>query len=102
MNEIILFSIIIASINVGILAIILTQYAKMYQKTKAQISLGIMIFSGLMMLHNAMTIYNFSDEHYSLVMSVKDQVGIISIPAVLIIHLAEMAGLLVFLKISLD
>jgi undecaprenyl pyrophosphate phosphatase UppP len=102
MNEIILISIIVATINIGILGIILSQYAKMYQRTRAQISLGIMIFSGLMILHNAMTVYNFSDEHYNLVMSVKEQVGVFSIPAVLIIHVAEMAGLLVFLKISLD
>ena len=102
MNEIILVLTIVAAINIVILCVILGIFTKTYQKTKAQISAGIMIFAGLMILHNAMTIWNYFDEHLNLMMHIQSEVGVDAIPAALIIHLAEMAGLLVFLKISLD
>nr|AIF14206.1 hypothetical protein [uncultured marine thaumarchaeote KM3_66_E12] len=102
MNELIMILTIVAGINIIILCVIFGVFAKMYQKTKAQISVGIMIFSSLMILHNGMTICNYFDEHLNLMMHIQSQVGAEAIPAAMIIHVAEMAGLLVFLKISLD
>jgi hypothetical protein len=55
-----------------------------------------------MFLHNIVGAYTYFDDHLNLMMHVQQMVSMTTFPYTLIIHIAELAGLLVFLRISWD
>ncbi len=80
--------------NMIILGILIFIFGKMYSKTKAQLPLGMIVVAGMLFLHNVIGAFAyFSMEH----LFSQD-----IFPYMLGIGIAELAGLLIFLKITLD
>lgn len=80
--------------NMVVLAILAGIFAKMYSKTKAQIPLGMIVFSGLLFLHNTIGAYAY----FSMEQLFSHEI----FPYLLGVHIAELAGILIFLKITLQ
>ncbi|MGA8081491.1 MAG: hypothetical protein WB988_06490 [Candidatus Nitrosopolaris sp.] len=93
MNILIALTAGIALVNVALLISLLTIYARIYKKTKASFTIGLMFFAGMLILHNIIAIYaDFAMESlYSLEL----------LPFFAVIHLAELAGIAVLLKVTL-
>lgn len=91
---------IISIANMTVLSVIITIFGKTYLKTKAQLPLGIMLFAGMMFLHNILGAYAMFDDHLNLLLHVQTLVSASSFPFALGINIAELAGLLIFLKVT--
>lgn len=80
--------------NMGILGILIGIFGKMYGKTKAQLPLGMIVVAAMLLLHNAIgaLTYFSMEEIFSH--------GIF--PYMLGVGIAELVGLIIFLKITLD
>ncbi len=85
---------IVSIANMGILGILICIFGKMYGKTQAQLPLGMIVVAAMLFLHNvigAMAYFSmeeiFSHEIF---------------PYMLGVGIAELAGLIIFLKITLD
>lgn len=85
---------IVSIANMIVLGILVGIFGKMYGQTKAQLPLGLIVVAAMLFLHNiigAMAYFSmeelFSHEIF---------------PYMLGVGIAELAGLLIFLKISLD
>jgi hypothetical protein len=50
---------IVAVVNIGILMALLVVYARVYKNTKAIFTTGMMLFVGLLMLHNIISLYGY-------------------------------------------
>ncbi len=87
-------STIVSSTNMIVLGILMAVFGKMYSKTKAQLPLGMIFFSGLLFLHNVITVYAY--------FSMMDLYAVAILPYLLAVHVAELAGILVLLKITLQ
>jgi len=87
-------STIVSSANMVVLGILMAVFGKMYSKTKAQLPLGMMFFSGLLFLHNVITVYVY--------FSMMELYAVALLPYLLAVHTAELAGILVLLKITLQ
>jgi membrane-bound metal-dependent hydrolase YbcI (DUF457 family) len=79
-------------INTAILVVLLSVYANIYRKTGATFTIGLMVFAGMLMLHNIIAIYAYfamaplySDDLLSFFVG---------------IHIAELAGLIALLKVT--
>ncbi len=80
--------------NMIVLGILMVCFGKMYSKTKAQLPLGMIIFAGMLFLHNIIGAFAyFSMEHLF-----SEEV----FPYMLGVTIAELGGLLILLKITLD
>ena len=80
--------------NMVVLAILMTNFGKMYAKTKAQLPLGLIVVAGALFLHNVIG----AMAYFSM-----DQLFSHDIfPYMLGVGIAELGGLLIFLKISLE
>lgn len=84
---------VVASANIAVLVTLLVLYAKVYKSSKANFTIGLMLFVALLMLHNIIAIYAYfvMEPLYSPAL----------VPYFLAIHVAELAGLLVLLRITL-
>lgn len=85
---------IISIANMAILGILISIFAKMYLKTKAQLPIGMIVVASMLFLHNvigAMAYFTmdqiFSHEIF---------------PYLLGVGIAELIGLIIFLKISIE
>lgn len=80
--------------NMIVLGILMYIFGKMYTKTKAQLPLGMIVVTGMLFLHNIIgaTAYFSMEELFSQEI----------FPYMLGVGIAELAGLLIFLKITLD
>ena len=87
-------STIVSSANMVVLGILMAVFGKMYSKTKAQLPLGMIFFSGLLFLHNVITVYAY--------FSMMELYAAALLPYLLAVHAAELAGILVLLKITLQ
>ena len=47
----------IALVNVALLIALLTIYARIYKSTRAVITVGLMYFAGMLILHNIIAVY---------------------------------------------
>ena len=85
---------VVSIANMGILGILICVFAKMYHKTQAQLPLGMIVVAGMLLLHNVMgaLAYFSIDEIFSHEI----------FPYMLGVGIAELAGLIMFLKIALD
>ena len=66
----------------------------MYSKTKAQLPIGMLIVSAMLFLHNVIGAYAY----FSMEMLFSHEI----FPYMLGVGIAELAGLIIFLKITLD
>ena len=80
----------VSMINTVILVVLLAVYANIYRKTGATFTIGLMVFAGMLMLHNIIAIYGY----FAMAPLYSDDL----LPYFVGIHIAELAGLLALLK----
>jgi hypothetical protein len=85
---------IVSIMNMIVLAVSIYIFGKMYAKTRAQLPLGMIVVASMLFLHNIIGAFAY----FSM-----DQIFSQEIfPYMLGVGIAELAGLLIFLKITLD
>jgi hypothetical protein len=84
---------IVALANIAILIALLLLYVRVYRSSRAKFTIGLMIFVGLLMLHNIIAVYGY--------FMMEPLYAEALIPYFLAIHIAELAGLSVLLRITL-
>ncbi len=85
---------IVSIANMGILVILISIFGKMYGKTRAQLPLGMILVTVMLFLHNVIGALAY----FSMEMIFSSEI----FPYMLGVGIAELAGLLIFLKITLD
>ncbi|MFY9300297.1 MAG: hypothetical protein WAO91_03820 [Candidatus Nitrosotenuis sp.] len=80
--------------NMIVLGILMFVFGRMYVRTKAHLPLGMIVFSVLLFLQNTIGAYAY--------FSMSQLFSPVIFPYLLGIHIAELAGILIFLKITLD
>jgi hypothetical protein len=85
---------IVSIINMGILGIIIAIFGRMFSKTRAQLPLGMIVVAGMLFLHNVIG----GVAYFSMEMLFSNEI----FPYMLGVGIAELAGLIIFLKITLD
>jgi hypothetical protein len=93
MEPLIQLTAIISLINVIILVGLLIIYIRIYKSSKAVFTLGLMVFSIMMMLHNIIAIIAY------FIMTPSNAENLH--PYFFGIHVTELAGLIILLKITL-
>ena len=83
----------IALVNVALLIALLTIYARIYKSTRAVLTVGLMFFAGMLMLHNIIAVYAY--------FAMEPLYAVALLPYFLAVHLAELAGIAVLLKVTL-
>ena len=94
MELIMTISTIVSGLNMIVLGILIGVFTKIYQKTKAQLPLGMIFFAALLFLHNIIGVYAY--------FSMMELYAAALLPYLLAVHIAEFAGILIFLKITLQ
>lgn len=94
MEPIMTASTIVSGANLVILGILVGVFIKIYSRTKAQLPLGMIFFAGLLFLHNVIGVYAY--------FSMMELYAAALLPYLLAVHVAELAGVLIFLKITLQ
>ena len=85
---------VVSIINMIVLGVLICIFGKMYVKTRSQLPLGMIVVAGMLFLHNVIGAFAY----FSM-----DQIFSYEIfPYMLGVGIAELAGLLIFLKITLD
>jgi hypothetical protein len=83
---------IVSMVNMAILVILLVVYANIYRKTGATFTVGLIIFAGMLMLHNTIAVYGY----FAMAPLYSDEL----LPYFIAIHIAELAGLIALLKVT--
>ncbi|MGH9992049.1 MAG: hypothetical protein ACREBU_08730 [Nitrososphaera sp.] len=83
---------IVGMVNLAILVTLLAVYANIYRKTRATFTIGLMVFAGMLMLHNVIAVYGY----FAMAKLYSDDL----LPYFAGIHIAELAGLLALLKVT--
>jgi membrane-bound metal-dependent hydrolase YbcI (DUF457 family) len=83
---------IISIVNIAILVALVAVYAKIYRKTGATFTIGLMVFAGMLMLHNIIAVYGY----FAMAPLYSDDL----LPYFVAIHIAELAGLIALLKVT--
>ncbi len=94
MEPIMTASTIVSGANMIVLGILVAVFVKIYSRTKAQLPLGMIFFAGLLFLHNVIGVYAY--------FSMMELYAVALLPYLLAVHVAELAGILIFLKITLQ
>jgi hypothetical protein len=94
MEPIMTASTIVSGANMIALGVLMGVFVKMYSKTKAQLPLGMIFFAGLLFLHNVIGVYAY--------FTMMDLYAAALLPYMLAVHVAELAGILIFLRITLQ
>ncbi|HSD04128.1 MAG TPA: hypothetical protein VLB45_00045 [Nitrosopumilaceae archaeon] len=94
MEPMMTISTIVSGLNMIVLGIVIGVFAKMYAKTRAQLPIGMIFFAGLLFLHNVIGVYAY--------FSMMELYAVALLPYLLAVHIAEFAGILIFLKITLQ
>lgn len=84
---------IVALVNIAILIALLILYIRVYKSSRAKFTIGLMLFVGLLMLHNIIAVYGY--------FMMEPLYAEALVPYFLAIHIAELAGLSVLLRITL-
>lgn len=87
-------STIVSGANMIVLGILIGVFVKIYSKTKAQLPLGMIFFAGLLFLHNVIGVYAY--------FSMMELYAAALLPYLLAVHVAELAGILILLRITLQ
>jgi len=94
MEPVMTASTVVSGTNMIALGLLIGVFAKMYLKTKAQLPLGMIFFAGLLFLHNLIGVYAY--------FSMMELYAAALLPYLLAVHVAELAGILILLKITLQ
>jgi hypothetical protein len=94
MEPIMTASTIVSGANLVVLGVLVGVFIKIYSRTKAQLPLGMIFFAGLLFLHNVIGVYAY--------FSMMELYAAALLPYLLGVHVAELAGILIFLKITLQ
>ncbi len=86
-------SAVVSLVNVGILAVLLGMYGRIYKNTKAVFTLGLMFFAGMLALHNAIAVYGY----FTMAPLYAD----VLLPYFVGVHIAELAGIAALLKVTI-
>lgn len=92
MIPIIPYCAIIAMANMGVFSVLIATFVKMYSKTKSQIHVGMIFFVVMLFLDNAINVYTY--------FFMFDLYQAALVPFVLAVRIVQLAGSLVFLKIT--
>jgi hypothetical protein len=84
----------VSIVNMIVLGILMFIFSQMYRRTKAHLPLGMIVFSAMLFLHNVIGAYAY----FAMSMLFSSEI----FPYLLGVHIAELAGILIFLKISWD
>ncbi len=87
-------STIVSGANMIVLGILIAVFFKIYSQTKAQLPLGMIFFAGLLFLHNVIGVYAY--------FSMMELYAVALLPYLLAVHVAELAGILILLKVTLQ
>ena len=87
-------STVVSGANMIALGVLIGVFVKMYSKTKAQLPLGMIFFAGLLFLHNVIGVYAY--------FSMMELYAVALLPYLLAVHIAEFAGILILLRITLQ
>ena len=85
---------VINMINLGLLSALVFTFVKIYRNSRANFTLGLIFFCGLLMINSIISVYSY----ITMSMLFSDQL----VPYLLAISIAEMAGFIIFLKITLE
>ncbi len=80
--------------NMAVLGILMYIFGKMYAKTKAQLPMGMIVVAVMLFLHNVIGAFAY----FSMEQLFSPEI----FPYMLGVGIAELAGLLIFLKITMD
>jgi hypothetical protein len=83
----------IALINVALLVALLAIYLRVYKNTKAVFTVGLMFFAGMLMFHNIIAVYAY--------FAMEPLYALELLPYFVVVHITELAGIAVLLKVSL-
>jgi hypothetical protein len=83
---------IVSMANVAILVALMAVYGRIYGKTGATFTIGLMVFAGMLMLHNVLAVYAY----FAMAPLYSDAL----LPYFAGIHVAELAGLIALLKVT--
>lgn len=83
---------IVSMVNMAILIALLAVYTNIYRKTRATFTVGLMVFVGMLMLHNGIAVYGY----FAMAPLYSDHL----LPYFVGIHIAELAGLVALLKVT--
>jgi hypothetical protein len=83
---------IVSMVNMGILVALLAVYANIYRKTRATFTVGLMVFVVMLMLHNGIAVYGY----FAMAPLYSHDL----LPYFVGIHIAELAGLVALLKVT--
>jgi hypothetical protein len=86
-------SAVVGLANIGVLIALLIIYLRIYSNARATFTIGLIFFVCLLMLHNIIAVYAY------FVMQQLYSVGLL--PYFVGVHIAELAGLSVLLRITL-
>ena len=86
-------STVVSVLNVGVLLTLLVIYARIYNKTRAVFTIGLMFFTVMLMLHNSIAVYAY------LVMAPLYPDDLL--PYFVTIHVAELVGIVSLLRVTL-
>lgn len=84
---------IVSMVNTVILVVLLAMYAKIYRRTRATFTIGLIVFAGMLMLHNIIAIYGY----FAMAPLYSDDL----LPYFAGIHIAELVGLIALLKVTI-
>jgi len=86
-------STVVSMLNVAVLLILFVIYAKIYVKSRAVFTIGLMFFTVMLMLHNLIAVYGY------LVMAplYPDEL----LPYFVAIHIAELVGIVALLRVTI-
>jgi hypothetical protein len=82
----------VSLINIGLLAMLLAIYGRLYQNTKAVFTLGLMFFAAMLVLHNSIALYGY----FAMAPLYSDAL----LPYLVGVHIAELAGISALLKVT--
>ena len=85
---------VVSIANMCILGILICIFGKMYGKTRAQLPLGMIVVTVMLFLHNVIGALAY----FSMEMLFSNEI----FPYMLGVGIAELVGLIIFLKITLD
>lgn len=82
----------VSLVNIGVLAVLMAMYGRIYANTKAVFTLGLMFFSAMLALHNAIAVYGY----FAMAPLYAEPL----LPYFVGIHIAELAGIATLLKFT--
>ena len=86
-------SAVVGLANIGVLTALLIIYLRVYKNTRATFTIGLIFFVGLLMLHNIIAVYAY--------FAMEQLYAIVLLPYFVGIHIAELAGVSVLLRVTL-